>query len=142
MFLRLPLLKVLLLSLLFVGVVSLPLAYGHEGVRSAPRRIESPVFQQYGLISAELENAILDNYAIQLLNDPELTGTVILRRGQYSREFAAKRLLRIKNYLLQRRRVPTIRISSFQVQRGKDFTVELYLSSKAKRGSAQDYDLR
>jgi hypothetical protein len=41
-----------------------------------PQNASIPIFEQYGLISAELENAILDNFAIQLLNDQELTGRV------------------------------------------------------------------
>jgi hypothetical protein len=111
--------------------------------RSAPRQNAStPIFEQYGLVSAEQENAILDNFAIQLLNDRELTGRVILRRGQYSPKFAAKKLLRIKKYLLKQRRVPANRISAFELHRGKDFTVELYLLPKAKAGSGQDQDLQ
>lgn len=106
---------------------------------SAPHQAESaPIFEQYGLISQELENAILDNFAIQLLNDPDLTGKVILRRGQYSEKFATKKLLRIKNYLLKQRHVPANRVSAFELNRGRDFTVELYLLSKTKRGSRQD----
>ena len=97
-----------------------------------------PVFEQYGLISAELENAILDNFAIQLLDDSDLIGKVILRRGQYSSKFAAKKLFRIKNYLFKKRHVPANRVLAFAVHRGRDFTVELYLWSKAKRGSGQD----
>ena len=95
----------------------------------------TPIFEQYGLISAKLENAILDNFAIQRINDPELTGKVILRRGQYSPKFAAKKLIRIKNYLFKQRRVSANRVSAFEVHAGRDFTVELYLLSKAKRGS-------
>lgn len=93
----------------------------------------TPIFEQYGLISAESENAILDNFAIQLLNDPNLTGKVFLRRGQYSQKFGAKKLLRIKNYLLQKRRVPANRVSAFELHSGPDYTVELYLFSKSKR---------
>jgi hypothetical protein len=102
---------------------------------SAPRQTGStPIFEQYGLISTELENAILDNFAIQLLNDPDLTGKVTLRRGQYSSKFASKKLLRIKNYIFKQSRVPANRVSAFEVRRGPDFTVELYLVSKTKRG--------
>lgn len=102
-----------------------------------PQSESTPIFEQYGLISAESENAILDNFAIQLLNDPNLTGKVILRRGQYSQKFGARKLLRIKNYLFQERRVPANRVSAFELHTGPDYTVELYLSSKAKRGRGQ-----
>jgi hypothetical protein len=100
---------------------------------SAPHQAKStPIFEQYGLISPAQENAILDNYAIQLLNDPDLTGKVILRRGQYSEKFATRKLLRIKNYLFKHRRIPANRVSAFEFTRGRDFTVELYLLPKAK----------
>jgi hypothetical protein len=128
--------------LLFAVILSLPYAQTFDGSwhlmllhssRSEVYDQSSPIFEQYGLISAHLENAILDNFTIQLLNDPELTGKVILRRGQYSQKFATTKLLRIKNYILKHRHVPANRISSFEIQRGKDFSVELYLSPKAKR---------
>ena len=98
----------------------------------------TPIFEQYGLISPDQENAILDNFAIQLLDDPNLTGKVILRRGQYSKKFAAKKLLRIKKYLYQHRHVHANRVSAFELSSGRDYTVELYLWSKAKRGSGPD----
>jgi hypothetical protein len=106
---------------------------------SAPPQTEStPIFEQYGLISPALEKGILDNFAIQLLNDPDLTGKVILRRGQYSQKVAAKKLLRIKKYLFKQRGVPANRVSAFELNDGQDFTVELYLLSKTKRGTRQD----
>ena len=92
----------------------------------------TPIFQQYGLISTQLESAILDNFAIQLINDQNLTGYVILRRGQYSSKFAGKRLIRIRNYLVKRRRVPASRVSVLEGKRRGDFTVELYLVPKGK----------
>jgi len=99
---------------------------------SNPRQAEStPIFEQYGLISLDQENAILDNFAIQLLDDPNLTGKVILRRGKYSQKFAVKKLLHIKNYLYQQRHVPANRVSAFELHSGRDYTVELYLVSKA-----------
>lgn len=97
-----------------------------------PQGDATPIFKQYGLISAESENAILDNFAIQLLYDPNLTGKVILRRGQYPQKFGAKKLQRIKNYLFQQRRVPANRVSAFELHMGRDYTVELYLLSKSK----------
>jgi len=92
----------------------------------------TPIFQQYGLISTQLESAILDNFAIQLTNDQDLTGYVILRRGQYSSKFVGKRLMRIRNYLIKRRQVPGSRISVREGKRQGDFTVELYLVPKGK----------
>jgi hypothetical protein len=101
-------------------------------------RLKVRIFEQYGFISRAQENAILDNFAIQLLNDSDLTGKVVLRRGQHSQKFAGKKLLRIKNYLYQHRHVPANRISAFELHGGPDYAVELYLLSKAKRGSGPD----
>jgi hypothetical protein len=102
-------------------------------------RLRIPIFGQYGRISRERENAILDNFAIQLLNDPDLTGKVILRRGQYSQKFGAKKLLRIKNYLYEHRQVPANRVSAFELHNGPDYTVQLYLWSNSKRASSHDW---
>ena len=101
-------------------------------------RLRIPIFGQYGRISRERENAILDNFAIQLLNDPDLTGKVILRRGQYSQKFGTKKLLRIKNYLYEHRQVPANRVSAFELHNGPDYTVQLYLWSNSKRASSHD----
>ena len=93
-----------------------------------------PIFQQYGVVSPDLEKAILDNFAIQLLNDENLDGYVVLRRGQYSSKFAAQRLLGIRNYLFRRRRVPPSRVAVFEGKPQTAFTIELYLVLKGKLG--------
>ena len=146
MFLISPLLHVGLEVSLFAGIFLIPVAERQamakpwQGIvplhsSSADQAESAPIFEQYGLISPDQANAILDNFAIQLLDDPNLTGKVILRRGQYSQKFAAKKLLRIKKYLYRRRHVPANRVSAFELHSGRDYTVELYLVSKAKRGS-------
>ena len=104
---------------------------------SARQAKATPIFEQYGVISTELENAILDNFAIQLIKDPDLTGKVLLNQGQYSPKFAAQKLRRIKNYLFNQRRVPSNRIS-FEVKRARDFSVTLYLVSKTNRRSSPE----
>ena len=91
-----------------------------------------PIFQQYGVISAQLEKAILDNFAIQLLNSQDLTGYVVVRRGQYSSKFAAKKLLHIRNYVIRKRQVPASRVSVFEGKAQRDFSIELYLVLKGK----------
>lgn len=93
-----------------------------------------PIFEQYGMISPSLEKAILDNFAIQLLSDENLTGYVVLRRGRYSSKLAAKKLLFIRNHLFKQRRVPVSRVSVFEGKRQRDFTVELYLVPKGTPG--------
>ena len=93
-----------------------------------------PIFEQYGLVSSDAEEAILDNFAIQLSNDPNLTGYVVVRRGRYSAKVAAKKLRYIKNYLVKRRGIPANRVSAFEGKRNRDYTIELYLVPQGKPG--------
>lgn len=93
-----------------------------------------PVFQRYGPISRDVEKAILDNFAVQLLNGEEITGYVVLRRGGYSSKVAAKKLRYIRNYLSKYRGVPVGRVSAFEGKPQRDFSVELYLVTKGKPG--------
>lgn len=93
-----------------------------------------PIFQQYGLISPDSEKAILDNFAIQLLNDQDLTGYVVLRRGQHTSRVVARKLRYIRNYLYKVRRMPSERLFTLEGKPKPDFTVELYLVPKGKSG--------
>ncbi len=93
-----------------------------------------PVFEQYGVISPDSEKAILDNFAIQLLDNQNLAGYVLLRRGQHSPTSVARKLRYIRNYLTKRRGVPASRVSVFEGKHQPDFSVELYLISKGRPG--------
>lgn len=93
-----------------------------------------PVFEQYGAVSTDSEKAILDNFAIQLLDNQDLTGYVVLRRGQQSSKSVARKLRYIKDYLIKKRGVPAKRVSAFEGKSRHDYGVELYLVSKGKPG--------
>lgn len=114
----------------------LPAAADHNLRCAASQSAQTaiPIFQQYGLISRDSEKAILDNFAIQLLNDQDLTGYVVLRRGQHTSRVVVRKLRFIRNYLYKVRRMPSERLFIFEGKPKPDFTVELYLVPKGKSG--------
>src|SRR5688572_16571330 len=58
-------------------------------------------FREYGDISRRDENAVLDNFAIQLLNEPDARGHIIVYAGQKATVGEALlRAQRIKDYLV------------------------------------------
>ena len=121
--------RFVILFLLTICAATLSQGTGISGVAAQ----SIPVFEQYGLISSDSEKAILDNFAIELFNDPDLRGYVILRRGKHSSSFARTRLAEIKKYLIAKRRVPQKRIVLFETRGASDFTVQLYLVPKGKK---------
>jgi hypothetical protein len=68
-------------------------------------------FDQYGKLSLEYERARLDNFVIELQNNPGAQGYVIAYEGQRSRaRTASARLKRIKDYLINKRGIDVGRI--------------------------------
>jgi len=66
---------------------------------------------RYGEISWNDEKARLDNFAIQLINEPNQVGYVIVNVGLVSCKGEAQaRALRAKNYMVRVREVPESRI--------------------------------
>lgn len=75
------------------------------GLRSAPRLHVNPItpFDEYGNICWDNEQARLDNFSIQLHNDPNLTGEIIVYAGRIScRDEAKYRGNRARNHVLRR----------------------------------------
>jgi len=70
-------------------------------------------FDEFGDIKCEDEMARLDNFAIQLQNDPSTKGLIVFYggrrfRGQLPKQGeAAARAARLKPYLVERRGIPT-----------------------------------
>jgi hypothetical protein len=93
-----------ILSLLALLVTSSALAF------STPPT--EPWISHYGGgISWEHEKAQMDNFAIQILNDPNLIGYILIYSGADScRGEAQARALRIKNYMVKVRGVPWNRV--------------------------------
>ena len=78
-------------------------------------RATSPVdvfwIDRYGDISWNDEKARLDNFAIQLMNEPNQVGYIIVNVGLVSCKGEAQaRALRAKNYMVRVREVPESRI--------------------------------
>lgn len=82
----------------------------------------------YGRISFEDEKARLDNFAIQLQNEPGARGYIYGYAGRDSRKGeTAKRLRRAKNYLVGIRRMKPARIVTIDGGHREDFTVILII---------------
>src|SRR5215217_862087 len=83
---------------------------------------------RYGNISWEDEKARLDNFAIQLLNEPNQKGYIIVNVGLVScRGEAHSRAARAKRYLVHVRGVPENRIIWRDIGYRESFEVTLWL---------------
>ena len=88
---------------------------------------------KYGNISWEDEKARLDNFAIQLMNDPNLIGYYYVTVGKKScRGEAQARAQRAKNYMTNVRHVDWARIIWRDIGYGDDFQVSIWLSPRGK----------
>lgn len=86
-------------------------------------------FDSYGDVSFENEEARLDNFAIQLLNQETATGYIIVYAGKRTYEGeAAERLLRAKDYLVKRRQIDPNRIITVDGGYKEDFGVTLIIA--------------
>ena len=109
---------------------------GCNGSVSKTTQVEVPIilcilqsrFDEYGDLKFEDEKARLDNFAIQLLNDPLMVGYIHMSAGQetYENE-AAERLDRARSYLVNVRRVDALRIVTVDCGFTSDLTIQLYL---------------
>jgi len=95
-----------------VGSLAILLAVVATGTAFAPTR----AFDQFGDIKCEDEYARLDNFAIQLQNEPEAKGVIIFYggktfRGKLPKKGGAEaRAARLKPYLVERRGIPSERV--------------------------------
>jgi hypothetical protein len=97
-------------------------------VTPAPIACGKP-FDLYGDIKFEDEEARLDNFAIQLMNQPlAATGTILLSAGKetYHNE-ARERLDRIKSYLVDVREIDPVRIVTIDCGFDSILTTTLYI---------------
>ncbi len=85
-------------------------------------------FDEYGDIRFEDEKARLDSFAIQLLNDPESSGLIMMEAGQVTFENeASERLDRAKSYLVNVREIDPTRITTVDCGFAPDLNVRLYI---------------
>lgn len=93
-----------------IGLLLVVLAFCETGSASL-----APIskFDEFGDSNCEDEMARLDNFAVQLQNEPSARGVIIFYGGRRfrgrlpKRGEAAARAARIKPYLVQRRGIPT-----------------------------------
>jgi hypothetical protein len=90
-----------------------------------PPKAEARKFDEYGNIRFNDEKARLDNYAIQLQNEPGSTGTIIAY-GSCAGE-AQARADRAKDYLVNTRGIEAGRITTVDGGCRADLTVQLWV---------------
>ena len=90
--------------------------------------LNEPWIARYnGNVSREREMAEMDNFAIQILNDPNLIGYILIYSGWDScRGEAQARALRIRKYLMNVRRVPWNRVMWKNGGRYRDEGLEIF----------------
>ena len=95
---------------------------------SPPPPISDCAFDSYGDIDFEDEKARLDNFGIQLENQPDSRGIILMYAGQktFERE-AAYRLDRVRSYLSNYREIDSIRIITLDCGFTKDLTARLMI---------------
>jgi hypothetical protein len=108
---------------------------GCNGSASRTTHVELPVvtcglpLDGYGDIAFEDEKARLDNFAIQLLNDPLLVGYILMSAGQ--KTFAGEtteRLDRAKTYLVNVRETDPTRVVTVDCGFSQDLMIRLYIA--------------
>jgi len=104
------------------------------GVKPPPR--QPTKFDEYGNIRFNDEKARLDNYAIQLQNDPTSTGTIIVY-GSCEGE-AQSRGDRAKDYLVNTRGIEAGRITVVDGGCRSDLTVQLWIVPQGATAPAPD----
>ena len=88
---------------------------------------------KYGNISWEDEKAHLDNFAIQLMNEPNLIGYYYVMVGKKScRGEAQARAVRAKTYMTKIRGADWSRIIWRDIGYGDDFQVSIWLGDRGK----------
>jgi len=90
-------------------------------------------FDEFGDIKGEDEYARLDNFAIQLQQEPQAKGVIIFYggttfRGKLTRRGeAAARAARMKPYLVKRRGIPSSRVMVINGGYSQDWKAELWI---------------
>lgn len=93
-----------------------------------PVRVENRKFDEYGNINRDDEKARLDNFAIQMQQEPDAQGYIIVYAGRRSRPGdAQKRADRAREYLVNLRGIDARRIVTLDGGTREDLTVELWL---------------
>ena len=93
-----------------------------------PVRVENRKFDEFGNINRDDEKARLDNFAIQLQQEPDSQGYIIVYAGRRTRPGdAQKRVDRARDYLINQRGIDARRIVALAGGTREDLTVELWI---------------
>ena len=112
------------------GIATCSIEASHSFPIPPPPPIVEPFDYGYGRINFEDEKARLDNFAIQLLNEPGAQGYIYGYSGRDSRKGeVAKRLRRAKDYLVGIRQMKPGRIVTIDGGYREDFIVILIIVS-------------
>lgn len=90
-------------------------------------------FDEFGDLKCEDEYARLDNFAIQLQNEPQAKGVIIFYGGKTfrgrlpKRGEAEARAARLKPYLVQRRGIPANRVTVINGGYAEQWTAQLWI---------------
>ena len=95
---------------------------------SVMKKAEARKMDEYGKIAVKAENSRLDNFAIELVNDPTAQGYIITYGGRVSAAGAAKKMAdRAKNYLVKKRRLDAKRVMAINGGLREEPAVELWI---------------
>jgi hypothetical protein len=101
---------------------------------AVPQFIFHDKVDEYGNIKFEDEKARLDNYAIELQNDPEFVGYIVGYGGRRSRRGeASRRTERAKRYIVTVRGIDASRLVTIDGGYREELTVELKMRHKTLR---------
>ena len=95
-----------------------------------PLQVEPRKFDEFGDIARDDEKARLDNFAIQLQQEPEAQGYIFVYTGTGRRiraDYAQRRTQRIRDYLINQRGVDSRRIVILEGPARAQPTVELWI---------------
>lgn len=85
-------------------------------------------FDQYGDLKFEDETARLDNFAIQLMNEPSAVGYILMSAGKVTfPNETAEHLARAKSYMSDVREIDRSRIVTLDCGFSNDLTIHLYI---------------
>lgn len=106
---------------------------GCKGTSSRPTKIKATItcwlaFDEYGDISFEDEKSRLDNFAIQIANEPQASGAILMFAGQETfKNETAQRLARARSWLTDVRHTDPKRILTFDCGFTQELTITLWV---------------
>jgi hypothetical protein len=121
----------IVLLLTFASVVSAqtPLAATKTQVEEVPVFTCGLPFDRYGDLKFADEKARLDNFAIQITEEPVSIGYILMSAGQITFENeTAERLDRAKSYIVNERKIDSNRVVTVDCGFAKELSIRLYIA--------------